>query len=170
MDERDGYAVLNRRELEFARKYIATGNAMGSAEWAGYANPEKASRQLLKHPEVKAVIAKADSAIVGRHKATKGQIVTAMANVIHVSVKSVVDPTYSRVLPVADIDQDVMAAIDKIDTYPNGSIRRIVFTDKSKQIADLSKMLGLSTAHRCAVNRKKERRPIIVKVLGVDDQ
>lgn len=170
MDERDGYAVLNRRELEFARKYIATGNAMESAEWAGYANPKNASQQLLKHPGVKAVIEKADTATVERHKATREQIVTAMANVIHVSVKSVVDPTYGRVLPVADIDQDVMSAIDKIDTYADGRIRRIVFTDKSKQIAGLSKMLGLSTAHRRAVNRKEEPRGITIKVLGVDDQ
>ena len=163
---------MNRRHEAFVRYYLEdprrsvtracqrVGLSPGSNDGLDW--------RLFRRPDIQAAIETGVEGMQREYTTTVDALHDIVAKIMHAQDPNGRGPT-GRVLSVADVDRDVMAAIDKIDTYANGRIRRSVFTYKSKQIADLSTMLGLSTAHRRAVNRRKAHRGIIIKVRGVDD-
>lgn len=117
---------LNERQQQFAREYLVDFNATAAAKRAGYSENTAYSQghDLLKHPEIKKLIAQQIEARSQRVEVTADRVLQELAKVAFASVGDFleVQPDGSAVVNLQGLTPEQLAAIGEVqvDEYVDG--------------------------------------------------
>lgn len=149
---------MNDRQRRFVAEYALDCNAQAAARRVGY-RARNIAFYLLRHTEVAAAIAKAETERSARRRATADRVVEEYSRIAFADMRSFLDwgPDHLKLRPTKDLSEWEGGAIAMIEPRGNGKPGRLRLHDKHAALEMLARHTGLFDPNR-AVGPRDHRR------------